>query len=80
LEKKKSIKSKSALSKYVAEDKHSIDFDEIPSVKLREDIKNIQEYGVPIPDLSMSQANMSYNSSQSINGEEDKLLDKISGQ
>jgi hypothetical protein len=35
---KRVLKSKSALSKYVSEDRNSIDFDEIPSVKLREDV------------------------------------------
>jgi hypothetical protein len=66
------LKSKSALSKYINEEKESIDFDEISSVKLREDLHIIQREGGIIPDLSMSHAEMSYTSSKC---EEDKLLD-----
>ena len=42
-ESKRVLKSRSALSKYNPDDKNSVDFDEIPSVKLREDIQIIQK-------------------------------------
>jgi hypothetical protein len=75
---KKQIKSKSALSRYVFSgrgenvNKNSIDFDEIPSVQLRAEF-NIPKRGGAVPDISQSNANISYTSS-SVNQEEEKLL------
>ncbi len=55
-----------------------MDFDEIPSVKLREDIHHIQRQGGAVPNITLSQANISYSSSRGADGEEDdKLIKKI---
>jgi hypothetical protein len=56
-------------------DKNSIDFDEIPSVQLRAEF-NIPRKGGAVPEMSLSNANISYTSS-SIHQEEEKLLQKI---
>jgi hypothetical protein len=75
------LKSKSALSRYVFSgqgpdiiDKNSVDFDEIPSVQLRAEF-NIGPLrkGGAVPDISLSNANISYTSS-SANHEEEKLI------
>jgi hypothetical protein len=78
------MKSKSALSKYVnsvrgmdnLQDRNSLDFDEIPSVQLRAELNavgNPKKAGV-VPDISLSNANISYTLSSQDVKEEEKLL------